>query len=77
MGFDWPATGIAPVTPSNSVNLAKDARALYVGVTGDLTVMATDSSVAIFLNVPVGIFPIQCRRIYATGTTATAIVALL
>ena len=77
MSFSWPATGAKRVVPSDSANLSKDCRALYVGVTGDITVMTTDSSIEIFLNVPVGILPVQCRRVYATGTTATAIVALL
>lgn len=49
MGFDWPATGLKRVTPSNSANLPKDCRALYIGVTGDVTVMATDGSIELFL----------------------------
>lgn len=77
MSYSWPATGTIAVTPSNSQNLAKDSRALYVGVTGDVAIMATDGSIAIFANVPVGIFPVQVRRVFATGTTATGIVALL
>lgn len=77
MGFDHPATGASYVVPNNSQNLVKDCRALYIGVTGDVAVMLTDGSTQLFLNVPVGILPIQCRRVLSTGTTASAIVALL
>lgn len=77
MSHDHPATGLLAVTPSNSANLVKDSRALWIGVTGDVAIMATDGTIAILANVPVGILPVQCRRVFATGTTATGIVALL
>ncbi len=77
MGFDHPATGSIAVSPNNSTDLVKFCRALYVGVTGDIAVMLTDGSTQLFLNVPVGILPVQCKRVLLTGTTATGIVALL
>lgn len=50
-------------------------RALYIGVTGDVTVtMATDGTGILFKAVPVGILPIQCTNVSAA--TATNIVAL-
>lgn len=78
MDFAWPATGGFTVTPSDSAKLPKDARALYIGVTGNLVVRTTNNDdLLTFANVPVGIFPVQCRWVLATGTTATGIVALL
>lgn len=65
------------VTPSDTVNMPDGtARALYVGVTGNLTVVMANGTVQLFSNVPVGILPIQVSRVNSTATTATNIVAL-
>ncbi|OHE79026.1 MAG: hypothetical protein A3F67_10980 [Verrucomicrobia bacterium RIFCSPHIGHO2_12_FULL_41_10] len=64
------------ITPSDSAILPV-TRGVYVGVTGNLNVvMADGSSAVVFSNVPVGIFPIQVKQVYATSTTATSLVAL-
>ena len=77
MGVDWPGTGAFAIVPNDSANLPKDARAVWVGVTGDMTIMTVNGSIESFLNVPVGMFRMQCRRVFATGTTASALVAVL
>lgn len=66
------------VTTSNSTIYQQPTRALYIGSVGDLTVdMADGGSSVLFVGVQGGtILPIQVTRIYATGTTATSIVAL-
>lgn len=76
-----PARNAAAVTPSNTVDLSLYAKALFVGVAGDITLVpAGDSSASgtgiLFSNVPVGWFPVQVRRVNSTGTTATNIVAV-
>lgn len=65
------------VTPSDTVSM-ECGRALYVGGAGDLTVvMREESNVVTFAAVPAGtVLPMQVRRVNATGTTATNIVAL-
>ena len=64
------------VTPSDST-VIPTTRALYIGVTGNLTVkMADDENTLTFSNVPVGIFPIQVIQVLSTGTTASSIIAL-
>lgn len=72
-------TAIA-VVPNDSANLALgDTRGLYVGGTGAVTVLPADPNAAAvtFTNVQGGtILPIQVRRVLATGTSATSIVAL-
>lgn len=74
-----PANGAAVITPSNTTDLAVYARGIYFGVGGNITVDMTDSGTNItFLAVPQGtILPIQVKRVYSTGTTATNLVALL
>lgn len=67
------------VAPSDSVRLPDGAcRALYVGGTGDLSIIAVnDESPVTLKGVPAGsILPVRAAYVRATGTTATAIVAL-
>lgn len=73
-----PAEDCAVVTPSDSVNLPDGpCRALYIGVTGDVTLVTANGNVVLFKAVPVGILPVRCMRVNATGTAATNIVALM
>jgi hypothetical protein len=70
-----PAVYGAAVTPSDVTNLAAPTRSLYIGGTGTLSVQMANGTVT-FTAVAVGILPIQCTRVNATGTSATGIVAL-
>lgn len=65
------------------VNLAADVvagfDALYVGVTGNIKVDSPTGDIGVlYSNVPVGILPIACAKVYSTanGTTASGIVGL-
>lgn len=74
------ATGRAAVaiTPHDSTLLATQPRAIYVGGAGNVTVVNPDGTTCLFSNVPQGaILPVECKRINATGTTATLLVGLL
>jgi hypothetical protein len=75
---NFPASGARAVTPSDSVMLPNGTcRSLYVGVSGDVSVLTSDGDVAVvFKAAPVGILAIQCQRVNSTGTTATNILAL-
>ena len=65
------------VVPSDTVNLAQTARALYIGVSGKISVeMAGVGSAIVFLAVPVGVLQIEVTRVNATNTDATDMVAL-
>ena len=65
------------VTPSDVTNFTRGfCRALYVGVTGNITLIDAAGQARLFSNVPVGVFPIGCSRVNATATTATNIVAI-
>ena len=68
------ADAVAIVT--SDVTVLPITRAIYVGVAGNLTVtMARTGNIVTFLNVPVGIFPIQVTQVRA-ATTATDMFAL-
>ncbi len=74
-GMDAPAYKAAAVTPSDSTDLAEDARFLYVGVAGHVKVTTAGGSTVTFSNVPVGFFPVRVTRVWSTGTTATGILS--
>lgn len=75
---EWgPAQNAAAVTPSDSVDLTYTSRALYVGAAGDVKVTMNESGTVTFVDVVAGtLLPIRVDRVFATGTTATDIVAL-
>lgn len=77
-GLDSPALGAFPVTPNDSTDLATTARALYVGGAGNVSIDDLSGRTAVvFTAVPAGmILPVRAKRVRATGTTATNIVAL-
>ncbi len=72
------AEDFAAVTPSDGTDLTFRCRALYIGVTGNVSVLALDGSTAVvFQAVPAGsVLMIRTARVRATGTTATGIIAL-
>lgn len=84
----WPARYASAITPSDTVAVAIGpasayAKSLYVGVTGNLTVITSGDNSnnglgtpVLFSNVPVGWFPLQVRALMATGTTASGIVGV-
>jgi hypothetical protein len=73
----YPASGARAVTTSDSTMLPNGTcRGLYIGVTGDVTVLTADGDTATFKAVPVGPLHIQCQRVNSTATTATNILAL-
>jgi hypothetical protein len=71
-----PAYSAASVTTSDTAPI-DPTRALYVGGAGDVKVDMQGGGTVTFAAVPAGsILPIRAVRIYATGTTATTIIAL-
>lgn len=71
-----PASDAFPVTPSDAAVIL--TRALYVGVTGNVTVTTVSGLDVQFTAVPAGtILPVRCKKVKATGTTATDIVGLV
>lgn len=74
-GATDPAVGAVAVTPSDSAT--NNARALYIGVSGDVAVVTRGKTASVvFKSVPVGVLPVQVTKVLATGTTATNILGL-
>lgn len=78
VGPDWPATKLRTVTPADATDLpGGTCRGLYVGTSGDIVLMAAgDQDAVIVPSVAVGILPVSTKRVLATGTTASNILAL-
>jgi len=72
-GLDSPAGKAFTITPDDSNDLAISTRAVYTGTGGTLVVILQDDVASVtFTNVPPGqILPLRCRRVLATGTTAS------
>lgn len=73
-----PAANAVAVTPSDSTPLTVSCRSLYVGGAGNVAVRFPGQPTAVtFTGVLAGtVLPVQAAYVYATGTTATNIVAL-
>jgi hypothetical protein len=77
VNYTSPAVGGAAITPSDTADLSKAARALYVGGSGNVKVITIDGSVLTFTAVPGGtVLPVRVRRVFNTDTTATSLIAL-
>ena len=64
------------VTPSNTLNFATAARALYVGIGGNITAVGRDGVAVLFTAVPQGVTLLgEFLRVNSAGTTASALVA--
>jgi hypothetical protein len=76
-GLGAPARGGFAVTPSDTVDLPRETRALYVGVSGDLSLVTADGSPVTLGGIPGGsLLPVRATRVKATGTTADQLVGL-
>lgn len=73
-----PANEAQPVVPSDTADLPRVTRSLYVGTAGNIVMQGGDDDAPrTWKNVPAGSFlPFRAKRIMATGTTAADILAL-
>lgn len=69
--------GITAITTSDSTEYTPALRGLYLGVAGDVAVVLGDGSSGTYKNMVAGVIhPItNIKKIMATGTTATNILA--
>lgn len=73
-----PASTFFAVTPHNSTNFTTNARSLWIGAAGDVSVVAPDGTAVTFAAVPAGtLLPVRAKRVNSTGTTASSIVGLV
>lgn len=73
-----PSRSLAAITPADGTDLPVFTKAIYVGGAGNIVLTAIDDSASVTLTgVPGGtVLAIRAKRVLATGTTATGLVAL-
>ena len=70
------AGGGYEITPDDNVDLPQTANAIYIGGDGDIVLVSPDGSTLTFTGLLAGnILPWKAKRILATGTTATGLIA--
>jgi hypothetical protein len=71
-----PAANAAAVTPSDTANLPTSSKRLWVGTAGNVKVTTVGGSTVTYDNVPSGAYlQVRAQQVFATGTTASNIVA--
>jgi hypothetical protein len=77
MSSDGPALGLAAVTPDDAADLPRGVcRSLYVAGAGVVVLDDMGGETVELISGATQYHPIHVRRVRATGTTATGIVAL-
>jgi hypothetical protein len=72
-----PAMNGFTVTPNDSADLVKACRGIYLGAAGNVKLTTYNGDILTFVGLVAGIVhPITAVRIWASGTTATSIIAL-
>lgn len=66
------------VTPSDTVDFTQGVtRGIYVGGAGNFVAVKEDATTVTFTGALAGVvYPIRCKRVNNTNTTATSLVAL-
>ncbi len=72
-----PARDLLPVTPNDSVDLAKVAVGLYVQTGGAVSIVTVAGGTRTVTVPDFSVLPVGVTRVRATGTTATGIHALV
>lgn len=72
-----PYKGGVAITPSDTVSLTTPCRGLYVGTGGNVSAVLFDNVAVTLTGLLAGsIYSLRVKRINATGTTASNLVAL-
>lgn len=72
-----PAFDAFSITPSDSVDFETPARGIYVGSSGNISLVTPKGNTVVLVSALVGtIIPVQCTRVNSTNTTASNLVGL-
>ena len=76
--YDMSSNHLFDIVPSDVNDLAYIPRAIYIGSSGDLAVEPEIGSPVIFTNLFQGTWiTIRVKKVLATGTTATNLIAMV
>ena len=72
-----PATQVYAITPNDGADLTVAARGIWVGGAGNIKVTTIDGQTETLNGALAGsVIPVCVKRVWATGTTATLMLAL-
>ncbi len=75
--LDSPATKHFAMTPHDSTNESNYTRGVYIGGSGNLTIVTDDDVAVAYSNAVAGtIIPIRAKRVNSTGLTASNLVGM-
>jgi len=75
--IESPAENAFAITPNNSVDLATNTRAIYIGGNGNISLITVGGNTVTFVGLLAGtLLPIRASRVNSTSTTATNLVGL-
>lgn len=78
IGKTDPALDAFSITPSDVTDFDNQARAIYVGGDGNISVVTPKNNTVVFNGVKAGsILPIACIRVNSSSTTATNLIGLV
>lgn len=77
LSLNGPATDLYPVTPNDTTDLSSIAIALYIETGGVLSLRTLHGASRLVQVADHSILPVACRRVNATGTTASGIHAMV
>lgn len=76
-GVSAPAARGFAITPSDSSDLAAETRAIYVGGSGNVSLVLASGDALTFAGLVAGtLLPVRAARVKATGTSATMMLGL-
>ena len=77
MTIDAPSGNCVAITAHDSTNFSEGVcRSIYVGTSGDISLLTKAGQSVTFSNVPVGVLPVRAKRVNSTNTTASNMIAL-
>lgn len=73
------ALSLFPIIPNDSVDLATSVRMIYVGVSGDVSLIDTKGNTVVHKNANAGTYlgPFSVARVTSTNTTATNLIGYI
>lgn len=71
-----PADNAAAVTPNDTANLPTYSKRLWIGGAGNVKLTTVGGSTVTYTSVPAGTYlQVRAQQVFASGTTATNIIA--
>lgn len=76
-GSGEPAVNGFLISPDDAAYLPFVPRAIYIGISGNLSVMLFNGDIVVFTNAAAGsVLPLRVIKVFSTGTTALNLIGM-